>query len=167
VLSHDRYQPDTSLDHSHHHARSQPASLPGAPSALLISSTTPTATTASPNTASATRKTSKLPPSSALSRVKGFLPELARANFDLENAIAEHGRTEYDIEHLSDDEAPYIEMDLNVGVLEEQVPLSKDNIKLPGREVDNDAASAADGSSVICEITQQQHANDHDSSDSD
>lgn len=59
-------------------------------------------------------------------RLKAFLPRLQKANDELQDPeIARDQR----LDHVSDDEENYIEMNLNLGVLEEQSP---------GREEDDD-----------------------------
>ncbi|KAF8539281.1 hypothetical protein BDD12DRAFT_805509 [Trichophaea hybrida] len=62
-----------------------------------------------------------LPPSSdLLSRLNSFLPQLSTANASLEAEIAAAGNADTkNIEHVSDDEEQYIEMNLGLGVLEE------------------------------------------------
>ncbi|RVX75009.1 hypothetical protein B0A52_01286 [Exophiala mesophila] len=67
-------------------------------------------------------------------RLQAFLPQLQKANNDLQDPeIARHQR----LDHVSDDEETYIEMDLNLGVLEE---------KSPGREEGEDDIKFASSS---------------------
>lgn len=66
-------------------------------------------------------KTFKLPPSSILSQVKSFLPQMKMANQELQNKPAE----EIDIEHVSEDQDRFIEM--NIAVVEQRSDFSDDN----------------------------------------
>lgn len=66
-------------------------------------------------------KTFKLPPSSILSQVKSFLPQMKMANQELQNKPAE----EIDIEHVSEDQDRFIEM--NIAVVEQSSDFSDDN----------------------------------------
>lgn len=68
-------------------------------------------------------------------RLKAFLPRLQKANNDLQDPDIARDHV---LDHVSDDEENYIEMNLNLGVLEEQSP---------GREDDDDIKFAASSTS--------------------
>lgn len=87
--------------------------------------------------------------SSALSRAKGFLPLLKKANEDLEKQIAENptNKEKFDIENIEDTSKPVIKMNIALGVLEEQRPLDETTFKISkenGDDSENDASSDDD-----------------------
>jgi len=67
------------------------------------------------------------------SRLKAFIPELKAANQELEKEKVDGSIERRNIEHVDEDEGPYIEMDLGLGVLEEK-PADTDS-----NEVDTDS----------------------------
>lgn len=81
-------------------------------------------------------KTFKLPPSSILSQVKSFLPQMKMANQELQNRPAE----EIDIEHVSEDQDRVIEM--NIAVVEQSSDFSKDNDSEHSSDSDSDNSDA-------------------------
>ncbi|KAK9727652.1 hypothetical protein K7432_001682 [Basidiobolus ranarum] len=73
------------------------------------------------------KKTFKMsPPSSLLSRLQDFLPQIAEANQKLQTQI-EQDPSSVDIENV-DDEEGYIEMNLGLGVFEEKNEDSEESI---------------------------------------
>jgi len=67
-----------------------------------------------------------LPPSSVLARVKDFLPKIAESN----NELLQKNSQDVNMENVEED-APYIQMNLALGVLEEQSEISEENIIIP------------------------------------
>ena len=78
-------------------------------------------------------------------RLKSFLPKIQYANTELVDA---DGILKHQIDHVSDDEKHYIEMNLGLGVLSEQQTVSEEEIQYqePTADDDDDAASTAVGS---------------------
>lgn len=82
--------------------------------------------------------------SDLLSKLPSFLTELAKANTDLEQKMKEQDPSQYRVEDVSDEEGPYIEMDIACGILEQLSPtsveqktqefLSGENTDAPGIE---------------------------------
>lgn len=63
------------------------------------------------------------PPSDILSRVQAFLPQLQKANEELETADPKS----LDIENVEEEDGQYIEMNLGLGVYEEKKPGQSDS----------------------------------------
>lgn len=93
-----------------------------------------------------------LPQGSVLDRVKAFLPEMAAANDQLQQAMADKPAGQFDIEEVDDEAEKYIEMDLSCGV----VDLKDDSAVLAAER----AIAAGGGAGPM-------HAEDDASSDSD
>ncbi|KAH9331712.1 hypothetical protein KI387_003820, partial [Taxus chinensis] len=78
------------------------------------------------NTTSSTRKgtlkTTVVPESQVLGKLKGFLVVIDEANRRLQTDVQEKHREDYDIEALTGDEEHYIEMDLALGVADLHTP---------------------------------------------
>ncbi|XP_061195352.1 uncharacterized protein LOC133203599 [Saccostrea echinata] len=67
------------------------------------------------------KKTFRLPPSSILSQVRDFLPQMEMAN----KALQDKSTEELDIEQVSDDQGQFIEM--NIAVVEQNGDISEDS----------------------------------------
>lgn len=91
----------------------------------------------------------KLPPPSALSRVRSFLPQLQKANEDLEARISSGKQEDWNIENVANEE-PFIEMNL---ALFEDNNSTSDNEML---HVHNSSSSSSDSDSDsdIGEVTE-------------
>mmetsp|Transcript_1363 Transcript_1363/g.3437 ORF Transcript_1363/g.3437 Transcript_1363/m.3437 type:complete len:190 (-) Transcript_1363:128-697(-) len=63
-------------------------------------------------------KLDALPQGSVLDRVKAFLPEMAAANDQLQQAMAVKPAEDFDIEQVDGSAEKYIEMDLSCGVVD-------------------------------------------------
>ncbi|KAJ1678394.1 hypothetical protein EV182_004134 [Spiromyces aspiralis] len=83
------------------------------PSMQLITDTRPSIPTANKP------KTFEMlpPPSDLLGRIHTFLPQIAKANEELKQKMAED-KSKIDIEHIEDKSKPYIEMDLGLGLFD-------------------------------------------------
>lgn len=64
--------------------------------------------------------TFRMPTSSVLSRVMDFLPKLQQSNVDLQKQIEAEGQDKVSLEEISPDQGKVIEMDVQLGVLEEK-----------------------------------------------
>lgn len=62
----------------------------------------------------------KVPASKVLSQVQQFLPKIQAANAQLAKKIAQGEEQQVNLEHIEDENSPFIEMNLSLGVLEEQ-----------------------------------------------
>ncbi|KAL1746458.1 hypothetical protein HDZ31DRAFT_62129 [Schizophyllum fasciatum] len=94
------------------------------------------------------------PPTELMSRVHSFLPQMQAENERLRQRDAQ----ELDIEHLEDEEGPYIEMDLGLGVY---------SIRRPG-EVSSESGSSSDSEdSVSSSSISGDSSDDDEGSDSD
>ncbi|KAJ2080849.1 hypothetical protein H4R24_002765 [Coemansia sp. RSA 988] len=70
------------------------------------------------DTTGSNRKTFRVePPSNLLSRLHDFLPQIAKANEELKEAVASDP-SKVDIENVSPQDSQYIEMDLGLGVFD-------------------------------------------------
>lgn len=67
-------------------------------------------------------RTTALPESQVLGKIKDFLQIMGEANHKLQNDIQDKGLGEYDIQVLKGEEEQYIEMDLALGVAELHTP---------------------------------------------
>ncbi|KIX08494.1 uncharacterized protein Z518_03150 [Rhinocladiella mackenziei CBS 650.93] len=77
------------------------------------------------------------------SRLQNFLPQLQQANAELENAA---GLQDQRIDHVSDNQETYIEMNLSLGVLSEQKRGKRDHVRVndSSTEEEGDADNAID-----------------------
>jgi len=85
----------------------------------------------------------KVPKSNVLNRVQQFLPQLQAANTKLAAAMQTRPKEEFDIENVNEEDE-HIEMNLAVGLLEEQRPLDEQTIVIPkgsSGAVDSDSDS--------------------------
>ena len=78
-----------------------------------------------------------------IQRLHSFLPQIAKANKDLEKL--KDSSTNVDIEHIEDEEKPYIEMDLGLGVFDLKPKKGSSN----GDNDDSDTGSSSDSDNEI------------------
>lgn len=79
------------------------------------------------------------------SRIQEFLPQLRRANADLENSP---DRLEKRVDHVADDAEHYIEMDLSLGVLSERQAGAEEEIWVEGSSAEEDSPDKPDTDEV-------------------
>lgn len=87
-------------------------------------------------------KPERLPPSSVLSRVKSFLPQLEESNRVLQERLASEPAENLDIEHLVDYDGPVIEMNIGIRELEGS---SSDSEPSSSSEEEDDSSSDDEG----------------------
>ncbi|KAL1706276.1 hypothetical protein EV121DRAFT_278900 [Schizophyllum commune] len=99
------------------------------------------------------------PPTELMSRVQAFLPQMQAENERLQQRAAQ----ELDIEHLENEEGPYIEMDLGLGVYSIRRPGD------PSSESESSSVSeeSMSSSSISGDDSEEDSDSDSDSDDSE
>eukprot|EP00117_Sycon_ciliatum_P027557 scpid89639/ scgid22361/ Uncharacterized protein C12orf45 homolog len=105
-----------------------------------------------------------LKPSKALSSVKAFLPQLAAANTQLKSEMESKPAELFDIEHVEDEAAPVVEMNLSLFELNNSSDSDADSDDA-GDSEDEESASSGDEKQLITTVGDDD--DDDDTGDAD
>jgi len=122
-------------------------------------------------------RTTAVPESQVLGKIKYFLQVMGEANYKLQKDIQDKGIRDYDIEVLKGEEEQYIEMDLALGVSELHTPealaaaesvMAGQDQPLPISATSDDSDSSSEGydySDSNCETEDDSNGNNDESGD--